>query len=95
MTQALAAAARAAGAELRTSSPVSEIVVRDGTVRGVVAAGQTIEADVVLSSADPKTTFLDLIEPSALSPDFAGKIQHYRAAGTVASLMEKSRTCSS
>jgi phytoene dehydrogenase-like protein len=86
VTQALAAAARAAGAEIRTSTPVSEIVVRDGTVRGVVAAGQTIEADVVLSSADPKTTFLDLIEPSALSPDFAGKIQHYRAAGTVAKL---------
>jgi len=56
----------------------------DGTVRGVKAAGRTIEADVVLSSADPKTTFLRLIEPPELSPDFAGKIQNYRANGTVA-----------
>ena len=81
---ALAAAARAAGAEIRTSSPVDRIVVRDGAVRGVAAGGQTIEADVVLSSADPKTTFLRLIEPSELSPDFAGRIQNYRANGTVA-----------
>jgi phytoene dehydrogenase-like protein len=56
----------------------------DGTVRGVKAGGRTIEADVVLSSADPKTTFLRLIEPPELSPDFAGKIQNYRANGTVA-----------
>ena len=84
VTQALAAAARAAGAELRTSTPVSEILVRDGAVRGVIAAGQTLDAGVVLSSADPKTTLLDLIEPSALSPDFAGKIQNYRTAGTLA-----------
>jgi phytoene dehydrogenase-like protein len=84
VTQALAAAARAAGADLRTSSPVSEIVVRDGAVRGVVAAGQTLDADLVLSSADPKTTFLNLIEPSVLSPDFAGKIQNFRASGTIA-----------
>ena len=81
---ALSAAARSAGAEIRTSSPVDRIVVHDGTVRGVTVGGQTIEADVVLSSADPKTTFLGLIEPSQLSPDFAGKIQNYRANGTVA-----------
>ena len=84
VTQALAAAARAAGAEVRTSATVSEIVVRNGAVRGVVAEGQTIDADLVLSGADPKTTFLNLIEPSVLSPDFAGKIQNFRAAGTVA-----------
>ena len=81
---ALATAAQAAGAEIRTSTPVDRIVVRNGAIRGVTAGGQTIEADVVLSSADPKTTFLRLIEPSELSPDFAGKIQNYRANGTVA-----------
>ena len=84
VTQALASAAREAGAEIRPSSTVSEIVVSDGRVRGVVAGGHTLDADAVLSSADPKTTLLNLIEPSALSPDFAGKVQHYRAAGTVA-----------
>ena len=82
--QSLSSAARAAGVEIRTSTTVERIVVRDGTVRGVTAGGQTLEADVVLSSADPKSTFLGLIEPSELSPDFAGKIQNYRANGTVA-----------
>ena len=83
-TQSLSSAARAAGAEIRTSTRVDRIVVRDAAVRGVMASGQTLEADVVLSSADPKTTFLRLIEPSELLPDFAGKIQNYRANGTVA-----------
>jgi phytoene dehydrogenase-like protein len=83
-TRAMAAAARAAGAEIRTSSPVESIAVRNNTVRGVVVAGQALDADIVVSSADPKTTFLRLIEPSELSPDFAGKIQNYRASGTVA-----------
>jgi len=81
---ALSSAATAAGAEIRTSTTVDRIVVRDGTVRGVTAGGQTIESDVVLSSVDPKTTFLRLIEAPELSPDFAGKIQNYRANGTVA-----------
>jgi phytoene dehydrogenase-like protein len=83
-TRAIAAAVRAAGGEIRTSSRVDSIAVRDNTVRGVVVGGQTLDADIVVSSADPKTTFLRLIEPSELSPDFAGKIQNYRASGTVA-----------
>jgi phytoene dehydrogenase-like protein len=83
-TRAIAAAARAAGAEIRTSSPIEKIVVRNNAVSGVLTAGQTLEANVVISSANPKTTFLRLIEPSELSPDFAAKIQNYRAAGTVA-----------
>ena len=83
-SRALAAATRAAGADIRTSTPVERIVVREGAVRGIVAGGQTLEADVILSSADPKTTFLRLIEPAELSPDFAGKVQNYRASGTLA-----------
>jgi phytoene dehydrogenase-like protein len=83
-TRALAAAARGAGADIRTSTAVERISVRENTVRGVTVGGQTLEADMVVSSADPKTTFLRLIEPSELSPDFAGKIQNYRATGTLA-----------
>ena len=84
-TRALAAAARAAGAEIRTSTVSRADRGRATTrVRGVIVGGQTIEADVVVSSADPKTTFLRLIEPSELAPDFAAKMQHYRAAGTLA-----------
>ena len=83
-TRALAAAAQSAGAEIRTSTPVERIVVKDNAAQAVVAGGQTIKADVVISAVDPKTTFLRLIEPSDLSPDFALKIQNYRANGTLA-----------
>jgi phytoene dehydrogenase-like protein len=64
--------------------PVDRIVVRANETHGVVAGGSMIEADVVISNADPRTTFLKLIEPTDLTPDFATKIQNYRAAGTVA-----------
>ena len=84
VTAALAAAARTAGVDIKASSPVSEIIVGDGSARGIVANGRTFEADVVVSGADPKTTLLGLIDPAALSPDFALRTQHYRASGTVA-----------
>jgi phytoene dehydrogenase-like protein len=52
----------AAGGELRLATPVREIAVRDGRAAGVVtAAGETIDAAWVVSNADYKTTFLDLV----------------------------------
>ena len=83
-TQALASAVRAAGADIRTASAVEQIVVGDRSVRGVVVDGQTVEADAVISGVDPKTTFLRLIDPSELMPEFTMKIRNYRAAGTMA-----------
>ena len=71
ITQALAAAARAAGAELRTASPVARVDVRDGKTRGVILEdGTEIPAGVVLSSADPRRTFLGLVEPRELPDEF-------------------------
>jgi phytoene dehydrogenase-like protein len=84
LTQAMAAAAAAAGAEIRTGAPVERIVVRDDRVEGVVVAGQEIHAATVLSCADPKTTFLELLDPMDLAPDFLAKMRNYRALGTVA-----------
>jgi phytoene dehydrogenase-like protein len=49
-----------------------------------LVSGQEIPAATVLSCADPKTTFLDLIDPVDLTPDFLGKVRNYRAQGTVA-----------
>jgi phytoene dehydrogenase-like protein len=84
VTQALAAAARGAGAEIRTGATVERIVVRDGRVAGVVVNGQELDATRVVSSADPRTTFLTLMDPADLTPDFVGKVRNYRASGTVA-----------
>jgi len=82
----MAAAAMAAGAEIRTGHTVERILVENGRVAGVVAGGQLCPADIVVSSADPKTTFVQLIEPGALPTAFLGRLSHYRCAGTLAKI---------
>lgn len=84
VTRALAAAAQAAGADIRTGTAVDRVLVSNGRVSGIVANGQQVQADRVVSGADPKTTLLKLIDPSELTPDFAQMMRNYRMAGTVA-----------
>ena len=84
LTRAMAAAARAAGADIRTTMRVERIVVKNERVSGVVANGREIPAGTVVSAVDPKTTFLRLMDPVDLMPDFLLKVRNYRAAGTVA-----------
>ena len=85
LTQAMASAAKAAGAEIRTGADVIEIRVKDGASTGVLlSTGEEINARAVISNADPKRTLLRLTDPLHLSPDFVQKMQHYRGNGTVA-----------
>jgi phytoene dehydrogenase-like protein len=84
-TQALAKAAIAAGAEIRTSADVTSVQIKDGQAIAVVlAGGEEISARAVISNADPRSTLLKLIDPSELDPSFLTKIRNYRAHGTVA-----------
>jgi phytoene dehydrogenase-like protein len=85
ITQAMAAAAKQAGAEIRTDAEIAEIRVKDGIATGVVlASGEEISARAVVSNADPKRTLMRLVDPAHLSPDFIQKIKNYRCMGTVA-----------
>jgi phytoene dehydrogenase-like protein len=85
VTQGMASAAKAAGAEIRTGAEVIEIRIHDGVATGVLlATGEEINAKAVISNADPKRTLLKLTDPVHLSPDFVQKLQHYRGNGTVA-----------
>ena len=85
ITQAMAAAAQQAGAEIRAAAEVIEISVGNGVASGVVlSTGEEISAKAVISNADPKRTLLKLVDPVHLSPDFVMKLQHYRMPGTVA-----------
>jgi phytoene dehydrogenase-like protein len=87
VTDALAAAARLAGAEIRLDCPVAAIVVAGDRVSGVrLADGEFIAADAVASSADPKTTLLTLLGARHLEAEFAQRVQHLRATGTAAKL---------
>jgi phytoene dehydrogenase-like protein len=83
--RALAEAAKAAGAEIRTNARVQRIQVKDGAVVGVgLADGEEIAAEAAISGVDPKRTFLKLMDPSQLDPTFAARIKNYRMKGTVA-----------
>jgi phytoene dehydrogenase-like protein len=85
VTQAMAAAATQAGAEIRSNTEVIEVRVKDGVATSVVlSTGEEITARAVISNADPKRTLLKLVDPTHLSPDFVMKLQHYRMPGTVA-----------
>ena len=87
VTRAMAEAAREAGAEIRTGADVQRILVKDGAVTGVVLDdGTEIPAATVVSGADPRRTFLRLIDPVELEPDFTTRIRNYRCPGTVAKL---------
>jgi phytoene dehydrogenase-like protein len=85
LTDAMAAAARGVGVEIRTSCGVTQIKVKDGVATGVVLAnGDELNARVVVSNADPKRTLLGLVEPHHLQPSFLQRLQNYRMNGTVA-----------
>ena len=87
LTAAMAAAAQAAGAEIRTSCEVVKIKISNGAATGIVLAnGDEIEARTVISNADPKRTLLGLIEAQYLQPSFLQKLLHYRMNGTVAKI---------
>lgn len=87
VTQAMAKAAQQAGAEILTEAEVAEIKIKDGAVQGVVlASGEEIQARTVVSNADPKRTFLQLMDPVLLSPTFTKRLQNYRMNGTVAKI---------
>ncbi|HTS57582.1 MAG TPA: NAD(P)/FAD-dependent oxidoreductase [Terriglobales bacterium] len=85
ITQALARAAELRGVEIRTSAPVARIDVRSGRVRGVVLEdGTEISAPTVLSNADPKRTFLGLLENRDLPEEFRRAVQGIKMNGPCA-----------
>jgi phytoene dehydrogenase-like protein len=84
ITQALAAAARGFGAELRVGAPVARILARKGRATGVVLEdGTEIAAGVVLSGADPKRTFLGLVE-DGLPEEFRAAVRGIKMDGPCA-----------
>ena len=82
---ALEGACRAAGVEIRTSVAVSAIRSSEGRATGVALGdGEEIEAAVVVSGLDPKTTLVDLVDPVALGPSLGWRASNIRTPGVVA-----------
>jgi phytoene dehydrogenase-like protein len=87
LTEALASAARDAGVEIRTGAKVEGIETKeDRASRIVLKSGDEFEARAIVSNADPRTTFLKLMDPVCLDPSFLQKINNYRANGVSAKI---------
>ncbi|MEA3178177.1 MAG: hypothetical protein QOI59_1700 [Gammaproteobacteria bacterium] len=87
LSRALAAAAVAAGAEVRTNAAVERIIVRDHRASGVqLASGETITANTVISNVDPQATFLRLLGAEYLDAGFTRRVSHLRTRGLAAKL---------
>jgi phytoene dehydrogenase-like protein len=85
LSQVLAKVATEHGAEIRTNAEVTSVSVTDGKAVGVVLSnGDEISARAVISNADPRTTFLTLLDPAEFDPSFLTKVRNYRAQGTAA-----------
>jgi phytoene dehydrogenase-like protein len=85
--EALAAAARKAGAEVRCGSPVRRILTDGDRAIGVqLANGEELRAATVVSNADPRTTILDLLGARHVEAGFARRITNFRSRGTAAKL---------
>ena len=83
VSNAIASAARALGAEVRLEAPVARILVRNGRATGVaLESGEEIPAGAVLSSVDARRTFLGLLEPGVLEPSFEEEIQRFKFRGS-------------
>ena len=85
VTTALASAARALGAQIRTGTEIAGIRTAGGRAVGVtLASGEEIAAATVITTAHPKISFLRLLDPGDLPADFVADIRGWQSrSGTV------------
>ena len=87
LPQAIARAAQHFGAKIKTGAEVARILTKSGTATSVVLEnGEEISGTTIISSADIKRTFLQLIEPTYLDPEFLLQVKNIRSRGTVAKI---------
>src|SRR5437667_242828 len=83
ISNAIADAAREAGVEIRTRSPIARILVKGGKATGVALQnGDELYADVLSSSVDPNNTFLKMIEAGNLPDEFLEEVRRYKFRGS-------------
>ena len=83
ISNALARSAESKGAVIRSNAEVDRVLVKDGKAYGVALKnGEEIHAKVVVSNADPKRTFLSLVERNHLDEDFRRSLENFRVEGS-------------
>ncbi|MFQ5933884.1 MAG: phytoene desaturase family protein [Dehalococcoidia bacterium] len=82
ITQAMARSAQARGVEIRTGTRVEKVIVEDGVAKGVkLANGEEIRSFIVVSNADPKSTYLALVDSEHLGEGFIHKVKSLSTRG--------------
>src|SRR5687767_835526 len=83
ISNAIADAAREAGAEIRTEAPIAKIVLKNSQAKGVVLQnGDEIYADIISSSVDPRLTFMKMVGEEHLPDAFADDLKRYKYRGS-------------
>ena len=83
ISNAIAGAAREAGAEIRTKAAIAKILVKRGKAVGVALTnGDEFYADVISSSVDPRHTFIEFLDPGALPEEFVEGVKRYKYRGS-------------
>lgn len=83
VSKALAAAVQAHGGEIKVDAPVDRILVRGGRATGVALAnGDEYHARIVVSNVDPKRTFLKMMDPGDLQPEFLQRARNFKIRGS-------------
>lgn len=79
LSQAIASAAREAGVEIKVNAPVAQIIIKHGSVVGVALEnGDEYSANIVVSNAEAKRTFTQLVEAQHLPQEFLSDIKRMR-----------------
>lgn len=87
LADAMVAALQAAGGELRLGQRVERVLVDGDRAAGVkLTSGETLAARAVVSSADPRSSFMRLVGPEHLDTGFVRRVDHHRARGLVGKL---------
>lgn len=88
LAEALAAAARQNGADIRTETGVAKIQL-DANGRAIAVLlenGGQIAASVILSAVDPRHTFFDFVGAAELEPRFSRAVRHILYRGSTAKM---------
>ncbi len=87
LSETLAAVARAYGAEIESGVRVDSVIMDDERARGVILAnGDAVAAQMIISNADPRRTFFDLVGGAHLEPTFMREVANIRYRGMTASV---------
>jgi phytoene dehydrogenase-like protein len=83
ISNAVASAARAHGAEIMTDASVERVLVKGGRVTGVaLQSGAEITAPIVVSGLDPRRTLTQLLEPGQLPDELVEGLRRYKFRGS-------------